>query len=74
MGILRCQVSDCERIMCDRYSYTYGYICDDHFEQLVRLGPSVDLDAFFEGTLDLPEHDEEATRAYYDTLFRRQPL
>jgi hypothetical protein len=54
--------------MCDRYSYRYGHICDDHFEQLVQLGPSADLEAFFEGEL-VPEHDEEATRAYYDTLF-----
>lgn len=28
MSVLRCSCSNCENIMCDRYSLEFGYICD----------------------------------------------
>ncbi len=35
MGVLHCARNGCSNIMCDRYSYTYGYICNECFEELV---------------------------------------
>lgn len=37
MGVLRCSRGDCENAMCNRLSQTYGYICDECFEELVRF-------------------------------------
>lgn len=36
MSVLNCQRNGCENIMCKRYSYECGYICDECFEELVR--------------------------------------
>lgn len=35
MSVLACSRQGCENIMCDKYSYIYGYICDECFEGLV---------------------------------------
>lgn len=45
MSVLACSRRDCENIICDRYSYEYGYICHECFRELVRVNPS-DIDAF----------------------------
>ena len=37
MGVLTCSRGDCLNAMCDRFSYKYGYICDECFEELVRF-------------------------------------
>ena len=37
MGVMACDRKDCENIMCDRYSHTYGYICDECFDELLSL-------------------------------------
>lgn len=34
MSVLSCRRHRCENIMCDRYSYEFGYICDECFEEL----------------------------------------
>jgi len=36
MSVLECMRGDCERVMCDRYSITYGYICDQCLGELKR--------------------------------------
>lgn len=38
MGVLPCSRKECPKIMCDRYSYTHGYICQECFEELKRAG------------------------------------
>lgn len=35
MGVMPCQRSNCDAILCDRYSDKYGYICNACFEELV---------------------------------------
>ena len=35
MSVLKCNRRGCENILCDMYSYTYGYICDECFAQLL---------------------------------------
>ena len=36
MGVKACSRKGCNNIMCDRYSSTFGYICDECFEELVK--------------------------------------
>ena len=38
MSVLACDRYGCRNVMCDRLSDTYGYICDECFEELVYLG------------------------------------
>lgn len=45
MGVLNCSRNGCENIMCDRYSYKYGYICGDCFEELVN-SRTLDIQGF----------------------------
>jgi hypothetical protein len=42
MSVLRCTRNGCENIMCDRYSYNYGYICNECFEELKLSKMSID--------------------------------
>ena len=34
MSVLACERNNCENIMCNRYSYNYGYICDECFAEM----------------------------------------
>ena len=34
MGVKKCDRVGCENIMCDRHSTTYGYICEECFEEM----------------------------------------
>jgi hypothetical protein len=36
MGVMSCRRNNCNNIMCDRYSYRYGYICNECFEELLH--------------------------------------
>ena len=38
MSVLPCQRNGCNNIMCNRYSNTYGYICEECFEELITHG------------------------------------
>ena len=56
MGVLACWRYECENIMCDRYSPTFGYICDDCFDELVKLGPETNIGNFMntpKGSIEL---------------------
>jgi hypothetical protein len=46
MSVLACDRRGCDNVMCDRYSHTYGYICNECFEELVALGANVDIEVF----------------------------
>ena len=39
MGVKNCSRTECDNIMCDRYSTDFGYICNECFEELVGLKP-----------------------------------
>ncbi len=69
MGVLECDRPGCTNIMCDRVSYTYGYICEDCFGELVKLGPNVDLDKFFEIPNAYEPIDYELSYSKYNELF-----
>jgi hypothetical protein len=36
MGVMPCNRKNCENILCDRYSQTYGYICNECYHELVE--------------------------------------
>jgi hypothetical protein len=38
MGVLACDRSGCENIMCDKYSIDLGYICWECYNELVSSG------------------------------------
>ena len=38
MGVKECNRKGCENIMCDRYSTTFGYICNDCYEEMCCSG------------------------------------
>lgn len=46
MSVLSCDRLGCENVMCDRYSSTHGYICDECFEDLVNTGPETNIKQF----------------------------
>jgi len=45
MSVLACDRAGCKNIMCDRYSYDYGYICNDCYSELCVVFP-VDIAEF----------------------------
>lgn len=54
MGVKACDRYDCERIMCDRYSNKYGYICQSCFDELVARKPksAKEVQEFMESSTD----------------------
>jgi hypothetical protein len=54
--------------MCDRLSYSHGYLCDECFEELVQLGPTADIDAFMQSHryTKLPN---DVARSLFDEVF-----
>jgi len=67
MSVLSCARNGCPHIMCRRLSHTYGYICDECFEELVGTGPTTDIEQFMR-TLKKETRKEEAD-ARYDAAF-----
>ena len=59
MSVLPCARSGCGGIMCDRFSYHYGYICEDCFGELCRLPEDTDIRSFMRGdAIDSPDREE----------------
>ncbi len=45
MGVLACDRSGCNNIMCDNLSHTYGYLCRECLEEL-KDNPMIDIEDF----------------------------
>ena len=70
MSVLKCGRAGCGNIMCDRLSDDrQEYICEKCFGELMRIGPSVDLNSFMRGDIVAPPFSIEASRAYFDSIF-----
>ena len=67
MSVLACCRYGCEGIMCDRYSNTYGYICNDCYDQLEASGAGVDIQVFMDTEPELAT--EKDTLLNYDEEF-----
>lgn len=70
MGVIPCDRSNCEHIMCDRSSYTYGRICNYCFDELVKLGPKTNIDEFMNSSPSKNPFDENASYAYFNEIFK----
>ena len=68
MSVLACDRNGCENIMCDRYSHRYGYICDDCFKELVRMGPTIEIEDFMRSYKNNSDTVDEAY-ARYNVVF-----
>jgi len=42
MGVLSCNRYGCSDIMCERYSYNYGYICRECFDELIESNEEIE--------------------------------
>jgi len=56
--------------MCKRYSSEYGYICNDCFQELVNLGPQMNVASFMDSKKK-PEIDVEAAEFVFSRIFER---
>ena len=68
MGVMECVRLDCITILCTRYSYEYGYICDGCFADLVMSGEDTDIEGFLNS--EAWEIDVSTSRIYFDQVFK----
>ena len=68
MSVLACDRRGCTNIMCDRFSSSYGYICDDCFEQLVKSSLTI---AEFMSSSKEAEHVADCKLQACEEEFRR---
>jgi len=66
MSVLTCMRGDCTNIMCDRFSYEYGYICEECFDELCRTRPD-DIQEFMNS--DTPKFIAD-NDGKYDQIFK----
>ena len=72
MSVLECSRKGCEHIMCDRYSSTYGYICNECFTELKEshLHPLV----FMETDKKLDKYAQEFKDLYNELMEKEFPI
>ena len=69
MGVLACDRRGCENVMCDRHSHTYGYICNECFEELVDEGIAMDIERFMNTEKD-EDYPVRSSEDFYEEVFR----
>ncbi len=59
MGVMACDREGCVNVMCDRYSYTFGHLCGECFDELVNC--DAEMAVFMETTKGtfLPSKDRD---------------
>lgn len=68
MSVMECSRKGCTNIMCDRYSATYGYICNECFDELVRKGVATNITEFMHS--DKPDIDDSnVSYQCFDNIF-----
>jgi len=72
MGVLSCDRNGCDRIMCDRYSSEYGYICWECFDELVASGPTTDIEVFMNSLKRINRDTKEESQARYNVVFKER--
>jgi len=70
MSVLECDRRGCPNIMCDRLSYSHGYLCEECFEELVQIGHTADIDEFMRSPryAKLPN---DVARRLFDDIFTK---
>lgn len=69
MSLLSCSRKGCKNILCDRLSSTYGYICDECFDELVYQWRNRGSIKEF---LETPKRDEEKTKINFYDLYNNE--
>ena len=69
MGVLACNRRGCENIMCDRHSLEHGYICNECFEELIKLGLNADIHDFMDSVKGELINDIDESRVFWDKEF-----
>ena len=69
MGVQSCGKNGCEYVMCDRYSPTYGYICEECFEELVNSGATTNIQDFMNS--EKSKENKGEAKARYNYVFGR---
>lgn len=76
MGVLACDRSGCENVMCDRLSYHYNaYLCDECFDELVDRGVEASVQKFLDSEKAKGPNREarrEAALARFDAEFPKR--
>lgn len=68
MGVMRCNRSNCENIMCERYSEAHGYLCRECYEELVGRGVTTAIHTFM--SEDCSQRvNVGAAEAYFGAIF-----
>lgn len=71
MSVLACRRNGCDNIMCDRFNYEFGYLCDECFEELIRLGKETNIPVFM-CSVKLPKASVDESRDFFDNIFKRR--
>jgi hypothetical protein len=66
MGVLPCKRQNCENVMAEYYSESWGYLCADCKEELLKT-PWVSIEKFLEGTTTPAEYS--AWVDYIDRMY-----
>ena len=74
MSTMTCDRRDCDNIMCPRYSFIYGYLCDECFEELVSLGPETNIALFMDSSAQIHANKEEDAREKFGAEFQNVGL
>jgi len=73
MSVLPCNRSGCGGIMCDRYHYEYGYICDECFDELVNLGIQQEVADFMNSEKDYSrQQSTDVDYEHFNDIFTDQ--
>jgi hypothetical protein len=69
MSVLACNRTNCTQIMCGRYSFMYGHICYECFDELVSRGPATSISKFMASSKP-DRRDKEHSYHFFDNAFR----
>ena len=69
MSVLACDRTNCDNVMCDRYSHKHGYLCNECFSELVDLGPSVCIATFMKSIKQFEPNKSLNAQKVYDAEF-----
>ncbi len=70
MGVMSCDREGCGKVMCDRYSLNFGYICQECFDELVQSGIETRIAEFMRIPKDITQGYNIHTQEIFDQEFR----
>jgi len=69
MGVMACDRTGCDNVMCDRYSNRLGYICCECFDELVNLGITANVEEFMDTPKRVRPEQYVDARECFDKVF-----